>query len=435
MGKVFPVSGVAFMAPQTSDSLRSAADALIPGGVNSPVRAWKAVGGETRFVRSGAGSHITDVDGRTYLDFVGSWGPLIHGHAHPVVLAAVADALSRGTSFGASTEGEVALASAISRFVPSIERVRLVSSGTEATMSALRVARAATGRDAIIKFAGCYHGHSDGLLVRAGSGATTLGIPDSPGVPHAVAELTRVATYNDLASVEQVADRDVAAIIVEPAAGNMGVVPADPGFLRGLRALADRIGAVLIFDEVISGFRLAKGGAQELLGIRPDLTCLGKVIGGGLPVAAYGGRADLMDQLAPRRAVYQAGTLSGNPLAVAAGLATLQLLEADPPYERLERLGAQLEHGLNKALTGRSGCVQRVGSLLTLFFGVARVHNYDDALKADTTRFEKFFRAMLDEGFWLPPSQFEAWFLSTAHTEAEIEATVAAAARAVAASD
>jgi len=423
------------MASQISDSLRLEADAIIPGGVNSPVRAWKAVGGKTRFVKSGAGSHITDVDGRTYLDFVGSWGPLIHGHAHPAVLAAVAQALSRGTSFGAPTEGEIVLARAISRFVPSIERVRLVNSGTEATMSALRVARAATGRDAIIKFAGCYHGHADGLLVRAGSGATTLGVPDSPGVPRAIAELTRVATYNDLGSVEQVADRDVAAIIVEPAAGNMGVVPADPGFLRGLRTLADRIGAVLIFDEVISGFRLAKGGAQELVGVRPDLTCLGKVIGGGLPVGAYGGRADLMDQLAPRGAVYQAGTLSGNPLAVAAGLATLQLLEDDPPYEQLERLGAKLEKGLNNALSGRSGCVQRAGSLLTLFFGVDRVCNYDDALKADTRRFERFFRAMLAEGFWLPPSQFEAWFLSTAHTEAEIDAAVAAAARAMSTSD
>lgn len=423
------------MSSRTSESLRSEADLLIPGGVNSPVRAWKAVGGATRFVRSGSGSRITDVDGRTYLDFVGSWGPLIHGHAHPQVLAAVSDALARGTSFGAPTEGEIELAKAIMRFVPSIERVRLVSSGTEATMSALRVARAATGRDAIIKFAGCYHGHSDGLLVRAGSGATTLGIPDSPGVPRAVAELTRVARYNDLASVEELAGGDVAAIIVEPAAGNMGVVPSQPGFLRGLRSIADRVGAVLIFDEVISGFRLAKGGAQELSGIRPDLTCLGKVIGGGLPVGAYGGRADLMDQLAPRGAVYQAGTLSGNPLAVAAGLATLHLLEAAPPYEKLERLGARLEQGLSRALGSRRGCVQRVGSLLTLFFGVERVRDYDDALKADTARFERFFRAMLAEGVWLPPSQFEAWFISTVHTEREIDATIAAVERALPASD
>ena len=407
----------------------------MPGGVNSPVRAWKAVGGAMRFVRSGAGSHITDVDGRTYIDFVGSWGPLIHGHAHPRVLSAVSDALARGTSFGASTEGEVSLAKAIMRFFPSIERVRLVSSGTEATMSALRVARAATGRDAIIKFAGCYHGHSDGLLVRAGSGATTLGIPDSPGVPRAIAELTRVAKYNDLSSVEELADRDVAAIIVEPAAGNMGVVPAVPGFLKGLRAIADRIGAVLIFDEVISGFRLAKGGAQELSGIRPDLTCLGKVIGGGLPVGAYGGRADLMEQLAPRGAVYQAGTLSGNPLAVAAGLVTLELLEMAPPYEALETLGAKLEGGLRQALGSRISCVQRAGSLLTVFFGVDRVRDYDDALKADTARFERFFQAMLTEGVWLPPSQFEAWFISAAHAESEIEQTIAAAERAIAASD
>lgn len=423
------------MPSHTSDNLRTEADLVMPGGVNSPVRAWKAVGGEIRFVRSGAGAHITDVDGRTYIDFVGSWGPLIHGHAHPKVLSAVSDALAQGTSFGAATEGEVTLAKAIMRFFPSIERVRLVNSGTEATMSALRVARAATGRDAIIKFAGCYHGHSDGLLVRAGSGATTLGIPDSPGVPRAIAELTRVAKYNDLASLEAVADRDVAAIIIEPAAGNMGVVPADPAFLRGVRTLADRIGAVLIFDEVISGFRLAKGGAQELSGIRPDMTCLGKIIGGGLPVGAYGGKADLMDQLAPKGAVYQAGTLSGNPLAVAAGLATLGLLEAAPPYEALERLGAELERGLRRALRGRVGCVQRVGSLLTLFFGVERVLDYDDALKADTTRFERFFRAMLAEGVWLPPSQFEAWFISAAHTENEIEQTIAAAERAIAASD
>jgi glutamate-1-semialdehyde 2,1-aminomutase len=423
------------MSSRKSDSLRSEADSLIPGGVNSPVRAWKAVGGATRFVRSGLGSHITDVDGRSYLDYVGSWGPLIHGHAHPQVLAAVSDALVRGTSFGAPTEGEVALAKAIARFVPSIERVRLVNSGTEATMSALRVARAATGRDAIIKFAGCYHGHSDGLLVRAGSGATTLGVPDSPGVPRAIAELTRVARYNDLGSVAQLCDRDVAAIIVEPAAGNMGVVPAEPEFLPGLRDVADRTGAVLIFDEVISGFRLAKGGAQELCGVRPDLTCLGKVIGGGLPVGAYGGRADLMDQLAPRGSVYQAGTLSGNPLAVAAGLATLQLLEDAPPYNRLERLGARLANGLRAALGGRVGCVQRIGSIQTLFFGVDHVRDYDDALRADTRRFERFFRAMLAEGFWLPPSQFEAWFLSAAHTEQEVDATVEAAARAMAASD
>lgn len=423
------------MAPRTSEELRAEADRLIPGGVNSPVRAWKAVGGSTRFVQSGYGSHITDVDGRTYLDFVGSWGPLIHGHAHPRVLEAVSEALARGTSFGAPTVGEIELARAITRFVPSIERVRLVNSGTEATMSAIRVARAATGRDAVIKFAGCYHGHADGLLVRAGSGATTLGIPDSPGVPQAIAELTRVARYNDLASVEKVADRDVAAIIVEPAAGNMGVVPADSDFLPGLRAIADRIGAVLIFDEVISGFRLAKGGAQERSGVRPDLTCLGKVIGGGLPVGAYGGRADLMDQLAPRGAVYQAGTLSGNPLAVAAGLATLQMLEGDPPYERLERLGGRLEEGVRRALGSRRGCVQRVGSLMTLFFGVDRVRDYDDALQADTARFERFFRAMLAESVWLPPSQFEAWFISTVHTEEEIDMTTAAAERAIAASD
>jgi glutamate-1-semialdehyde 2,1-aminomutase len=420
---------------KSSDTLRQEAEKRIPGGVNSPVRAWKAVGGATRFVQRADGARVTDVEGRTYLDFVGSWGPLIHGHAHPRILRAIAEALERGTSFGASTPGEVELAEAIGEFFPSVESVRLVSSGTEATMSALRLSRAATGRPAIVKFAGCYHGHSDGLLVRAGSGATTLGVPDSPGVPEPIAKLTRIARYNDLESVARVCDAEVAAIIVEPVAGNMGVVPPVEGFLSGLRALANHVGALLVFDEVISGFRLAKGGAQELYGVRPDLTCLGKIIGGGLPVGAYGGRRDLMNLLAPAGPVYQAGTLSGNPLAVAAGKATLELLAEDPPYERLDALGAKLEAGLRRALGARGGCVQRVGSMLTLFFGVDRVRDYDEALQADTARFRRFFASMLEQGFWLPPSQFEAWFLSTAHRDADVTATIEAAARAIAASD
>ena len=426
------------MAANTSDvvseQLRRQAEELLPGGVNSPVRAWSAVGGATRFVRSGSGSRITDVDGRSYLDYVGSWGPLIFGHAPRVVLDAVAAALPHGTSFGASTPGEVSLARKIRECFPSVETVRLVSSGTEATMSALRLARAATGRSALVKFAGCYHGHADALLVRAGSGATTLGVPDSPGVPPEVAGLTRVARYNDLESVAAVCDADVAAIIVEPVAGNMGVVPPSEGFLAGLRRIADRCGALLVFDEVITGFRLARGGYQEICGTRPDLTCLGKVIGGGLPVGAYGGRADLMKLLAPSGPVYQAGTLSGNPLAVAAGLATLELLCAAPPYAKLDGLAAKLEAGLAAALVGTRACVQRVGSMLTLFFGVEKVRNYDDALEADTARFARFFRAALAEGVWLPPSQFEAWFVSTAHSEADIDATVAALTRAIAAS-
>jgi glutamate-1-semialdehyde 2,1-aminomutase len=301
-------------------------------------------------------------------------------------------------------------------------------------MSALRLARAATGRASIIKFAGCYHGHADGLLVRAGSGATTLGVPDSPGVPAEVARLTRVARYNDLASVATLADTDVAAIIVEPVAGNMGVVPPAEGFLAGLRAIADRCGALLIFDEVISGFRLSAGGYQQICGVRPDLTCLGKVIGGGLPVGAYGGRADLMKMLAPAGPVYQAGTLSGNPLAVAAGIATLTRLERDPPYKSLELAGARLVRGIETVIGSAPACVQRVGSMLTVFFGTRAVRCYEDALAADTTRFARFFRAMLDEGFWLPPSQFEAWFVSTAHTDADIDATIEGFARAFTAS-
>jgi glutamate-1-semialdehyde 2,1-aminomutase len=356
---------------------------------------------------------------------------MILGHGHPKVRLAIEKALARGTSFGASTESEVLLAERICELVPSVERVRLVSSGTEATMSAIRLARAATGRPAIIKFAGCYHGHADGLLVRAGSGATTFGVPDSPGVPPQIAELTRVARYNDVSSAAALCDADVAAIIVEPVAGNMGVVPPQPGFLEGLRELADRSGALLIFDEVISGFRCGLGGYQGESGLRPDLTCLGKILGGGLPLAAYGGSAELMAHISPGGGVYQAGTLSGNPLAAAAGLATLETLVSDPPYARLESAGKRLERGLLAALGQRRGCVQRVGSLLTLFFGPSSVRSYDDALTADTGAFGKFFRGMLERGFWIPPSQFEAWFVSAAHTDADIDRAVEAAANVI----
>jgi glutamate-1-semialdehyde 2,1-aminomutase len=423
------------MSDQNSRELFERAKLVIPGGVNSPVRAWSSVGGSPRFVARSRGARIVDEEGREYIDHVCSWGPMLLGHAPPTVIEALAAALECGTSYGAPTVGEVELAEEICEAVPSIERVRLLSSGTEATMSALRLARAATGREEIIKFAGCYHGHGDGLLVRAGSGATTLGVPDSPGVPQAVAALTRIARYNDLESVERVVGANTAAIIVEPVAGNMGVVPPEAGFLEGLRALADDCGAVLIFDEVISGFRVALGGYQSMCGVLPDLTCLGKVIGGGLPVGAYGGRAELMEQIAPSGPVYQAGTLSGNPLAVAAGLATVRELRRSPPYEELERRGARLADGLRAALGTRPGCVQRVGSMMTLFFGVERVHDYDDAAHLDTARFGRFFQAMLDEGIWLPPSQYEALFVSAAHADSDVDTTIAAAHRALAASD
>lgn len=423
------------MPHRDSQQLFSDACAVIPGGVNSPVRAWKGVGGSPRFVHSASGSKIVDEEGRTYIDYICSWGPMILGHAPKVVLDALAEAAPRGTSFGAPTRAEVELAREICAAIPSVEKVRLVNSGTEATMSALRLARGATGRAEIVKFAGCYHGHADGLLVRAGSGATTLGVPDSPGVPEPIAALTRLADYNDIESVRRVVGSDTAAIIVEPVAGNMGVVPPVPGFLQALRTIADETGALLIFDEVISGFRASLGGYQEVAGVRPDLTCLGKVIGGGLPVGAYGGRRDLMEQVSPAGPVYQAGTLSGNPLAVAAGLAVLRELRDTDPYADLDRKGAKLENGLRAALGSRTGCVQRVGSLLTLFFGCSEVRNYDDAGRLDTDRFARFFGAMLDEGIWLPPSQYEAWFISTAHCDQDIDKTIAAAERAIAATD
>lgn len=409
-----------------SQQLFAQAQKLIPGGVNSPVRAWRAMGLSPRFIARAQGAQITDVDGNTYIDFVGSWGPMIVGHAHPQVVEALHRAAAQGTSYGAPTPAEVALAELLVAAVPSLEMVRLVSSGTEATMTAIRLARAATGRDHVIKFDGGYHGHADTLLVQAGSGVLTQGIPGSPGVPPAIAGLTRSLPYNNLEAVHQAVDHcagGVAAIIVEPVAGNMGVVPPAPGFLAGLRQLCDRHGIVLIFDEVITGFRVAWGGAQEHYGITPDLTCLGKIIGGGLPVGAYGGRRDLMTQMAPVGPVYQAGTLSGNPLAVAAGLATLNLLQQPGTYETLEANGRLVEEQtLTLAReTGLPLCCNRVGSMFTLFFTPGPVTDLTAAQTSDTARFQRFFQEMLARRVYLPPSQFEAWFISLAHRPEDLQ--------------
>jgi glutamate-1-semialdehyde 2,1-aminomutase len=407
------------------------AESLMPGGVSSPVRAYRAVGGHPPFIVSGEGCRVRDADGRTYIDVVCSWGPLIAGHAHPDVVRAIEEQARLGTSYGAPSPLEVELASVITDAMPSIEMVRFVSSGTEACMSALRLARAATGRAAVLKFAGCYHGHADALLAKAGSGLATLGLPGSAGVTAATAADTITVAYNDLAAVEAVAASvPLAGILVEPCAGNMGCVPPEPGFLEGLREIASRTGALLVFDEVITGFRLARGGAQERMGVRPDLTTLGKVIGGGAPVGAYGGPRALMSLVAPLGPVYQAGTLSGNPLAMAAGLATLRLLD-DHAYDRLETIGARLERGLREAIAavGTSARVQRTASLLTLFFTARPVRNEDDAMMSDRDRFAAFHRAMLARGVMLPPSQFECWFLSLAHDEGAID-EIAGAARA-----
>ncbi|MGB9661223.1 MAG: glutamate-1-semialdehyde 2,1-aminomutase [Moorellaceae bacterium] len=409
---------------------------LMPGGVNSPVRAFKAVGLNPPFISHGTGSRIYDIDGHEYIDYVGSWGPLILGHRPPEVVAALERTLREiGTSFGAPTAGETELARAIVEAVPSIEMVRLVNSGTEATMSAIRLARAFTGREKIVKFAGCYHGHADYLLIKAGSGALTFGVPTSPGVPRATAGHSLVARYNDLSSVEEIFRRvgeDIAAVIVEPVAGNMGCVPPRPGFLEGLRHLTQRYGSLLIFDEVMTGFRVAYGGAQELYGVQADLTCLGKVIGGGLPVGAYGGRREIMEMVAPAGPVYQAGTLSGNPLAVAAGLATLKVLKDHGVYRSLEEKAALLEKGLREAAveTGAEVTINRVGSMFTVFFTKEEVRDYESALTADTERFARYFRSLLQQGIYLPPSQFEAAFISAVHTEEELERTVEAAKRA-----
>ncbi len=429
------ISFVPVMPTGRSRRLFARATQVLPGGVDSPVRAFGAVGGRPPFIRSARGARLTDEDGRVYLDYVMSWGPLIHGHAPRELIRALNAAARLGTSFGAPHASEVELARLVCRLVPSIEKVRFVNSGTEATMSAIRLARAATGRDRVIKFAGCYHGHADSFLVAAGSGAMTLGVPNSPGVPKAVAADTLVAVYNDLDSVAghfAKHGRRIAAIIVEPIAGNMGVVPPASGFLPGLRRLADRHGSVLIFDEVISGFRAGKGGAQQRFDISPDLTCLGKIIGGGLPVGAYGGRADLMNQMAPVGAVYQAGTLSGNPLAMTAGIWALKNLSAGL-YRRLARLGAQLATGLVDAAreAGVAVHVNRAESVLTPFFTNQPVTNYASATSADASAYAVFFQSMLKRGIYPPPSQFEGWFLSAAHTERDVSQTVAAAGRAM----
>jgi glutamate-1-semialdehyde 2,1-aminomutase len=422
---------------KNSANLFARAAQLIPGAVNSPVRAWRAVDRTPRFITSGKGPYVFDADGNRFIDYVGSYGPAILGHAHPRVIAAIADQATRGLAFGAPTELELELAERICAAVPAAEKIRLVNSGTEAGMTAIRLARAATGRTTIIKFDGCYHGHSDSLLVRAGSGLMTLGVPDSAGVPEALASLTRVAPFNSLEAVERYftsAPASIAAVIVEPLAANMGVVPPAPDFLRDLSTLVHRHGALLISDEVISGFRLRYGAASDLYGAEPDLIMLGKIIGGGLPIGAVAGRAAIMDLLAPLGPVYQAGTLSGNPISVRAGLETLKLLEAPGTYERLEASGARLEAGLRAALERArvTGSVNRAGSLLTLFLDAAKVTDGASARQADTALFARYFHRMLEHSIYLPPSQFEAMFLSLAHSDADIDATIAAAGDALA---
>ena len=395
------------------------------------MRAWKGVGGTPLFITRGQGAHVYDSDGNRYLDFVGSWGPLICGHAHPQILRELAQTARNGTTFGAPTEHEVRLAALVFRLMPSLQKIRLVSSGTEAAMSAIRVARAYTGRSKIVKFDGCYHGHADGLLVKAGSGIATLGLPDSPGIPAGFAKETLVAKYNDVISVRKLFTRhgkNIAALIIEPVCGNMGVIAPEKDFLIFLRRLTRRYGTLLIFDEVITGFRIAIGGAQSFYGVTPDLTCLGKILGGGLPLAAFGGRRRIMDLVAPEGPVYQAGTLSGNPLAVTAGLATLDLLARPGIYATLEAKGKRLEEGFARILKKYSipGTINRVGSMMTLFFGVERVRNADDARRCDRKQFARYFHGMLRRGVYLPPSPFEALFVSLAHRNADINKTIAA---------
>lgn len=420
------------MKRDKSYELFKTAQKLMPGGVNSPVRAFRAVGGQPVFIDSASGCLLYDADGNEYIDYVLSWGPMIAGHAHPVVTEALRKAVTRGTSFGAPTALEIELTQMVRDVFPSMELIRLVNSGTEATMSAIRLARAHTGRDKILKFEGCYHGHADSLLVKAGSGAATLGIPDSPGVPADFARNTLTAPFNNFESVRNIMDsqgHEIACIIIEPVPGNMGVVPPADGYLKMLREITLQYGALLIFDEVMSGFRAAHGGAQELYGITPDLTCLGKVIGGGLPVGAYGGRIDIMERIAPSGPVYQAGTLSGNPIAMTAGIETLKLLSQPGTYERLNQLSGQLSDGFREAAKKAGVPVYNtgVGSMVCTFFTEGPVTDYESAKRSDTAAFGRFFIAMLNEGIYLAPSQFEAIFLSTAHTEELIEKTIKAA--------
>jgi glutamate-1-semialdehyde 2,1-aminomutase len=426
------------MSDPKSRELFERAKRLIPGGVNSPVRAFRAVRGEPVFVSRAEGAYLYGADGTRYVDYVGSWGPMILGHAHPDVIRAIGEAATRGTSYGAPTELEVRFAEAIVGLYPSIEMLRAVSSGTEATMAAIRVARGFTGREVIVKFEGCYHGHADFLLVKAGSGAATFGVPDSAGVPSASASTTVTLPYNDTKALAALFERDgakIAAVIVEPVVGNMGCVPPEPGFLEAIIAQCDRHGAVSIFDEVMTGSRVARGGMQERAKLTPAMTCLGKIVGGGLPLAAYGGRRAIMEKVAPLGPVYQAGTLSGNPVAVSAALATIERLDG-ALYDRLEHLGARLEAGFAKALAANQveGCVQRVGSMLTLFFGKGPIRSWTDANACDRERFADFHAGLLEAGVYWPPSQFEAAFISGAHSEADIDATVGAAERALASS-
>jgi glutamate-1-semialdehyde 2,1-aminomutase len=408
------------------------ANQVIPGGVNSPARAFGGVGGEPPFIARAQGAYLYDIDGHRYIDYIGSWGPMILGHAHPQVKSAVAEALDQGTSFGAPTIREIEIAELVGQFVPSIEKVRFVSSGTEAAMSAVRLARGVTGRPKIIKMTGHYHGHVDALLVQAGSSATTLGTPNSPGVTPGAVQDTILCPFNDVQSVANAFSEfpgQIAAVLLEPIAGNMGLVPPRDGYLEALRQITEKHGSLLVFDEVMTGFRVAPGGAQERFGITPDLTVLGKIIGGGLPAAAYGASAQVMNHISPAGPVFQAGTLSGNPLAMAAGMKTLELLRDQPPYDRLESLSSRLAHGLDRAATDARipHVVQRVGSMLTLFFHNGPVHSYKEALASDTKLFARFFWEMLARGMYLPCSQFEAAFVSAAHTEEDIDQTVDAA--------
>ncbi|MDI6794487.1 MAG: glutamate-1-semialdehyde 2,1-aminomutase [bacterium] len=414
-----------------SERLFNLAKKYIPGGVNSPVRAFGAVGGNPIFIKGGSGSRVIDMDDREYIDYVCSWGPLILGHAHPEVISAVTEAAKRGTTFGAPTEREIELARLITEAFPSIDLVRMVNSGTEAVMSAIRLARAYTQRNRIIKFEGCYHGHSDSLLVKAGSGAATLGLPDSPGIPPSLTQYTYNLPYNNLAAAKEVIEihhADIAAVIVEPVAGNMGVIPPMAGFLEGLRELTEKHGILLIFDEIITGFRVTYGGVQTLFDINPDLTCLGKIIGGGFPVGAYGGRGEIMEMIAPSGPVYQAGTLSGNPVAMAAGIATLKILSDKEIYQRLEKTTGLLTRGLSENIKQLSipAVINQIGSMFSLFFTDGEVRDYASAKTADTKRYARYFRQMLKQGIYLPPSQFETVFVSTAHSETDIERTVQA---------